>query len=374
MATTPPLPSRTAANDRLIAATPYAQLTQRQKDYARVNGVKLQAPKPAAPVAPPTTTAPESSIPGMTSGSPAPDKGGWMHPSTGLGINPGFTEAKPEDFDHDAWAMIRNVLAQYGLPDSLAEWAKQELIAGKGNAEILLDLRQRPEFKAEFPEIDARQKAHLAPLNPGDIIAYRQQARQIMSAAGLPAGFYDSKDDFAKFISNDVSINELNDRVNLAKQATYQADPLVLKRLQEEYGIGPGSGPLTALFLDDQKAIPLLTRDFTAAQIGGAADRTGYRNLANATAQELATQGVTEAQARQGFNDLQSKQELFGALPGTAEDTIDQQTQLGAEFAGNANAQRRIENRQRARVAEFQGGGDFAQTQGGIVGLGRSTN
>jgi hypothetical protein len=367
----------------LRSSTGQALLAQRAANIATVS-----APAPGAWAAGPDP------ITNVTSPvfSPAPPKGAWMNPpdyfqgrttypdgSSIAGNQTGTGSTVPQDdsklaAQRDALALIRTTLAQYGLPDSLADWAWSEIVAGKGNAEIMLDLRQRPEFKTEFPEIDARTQKGLAPLSPAEIIAYRQQARQIMSAAGLPSGFYDSKDDFTNFLANDVSINELNDRVNLAKQATYQIPPEVASRLQSEFGITPGSGPLTAYFLDDKKALPLLQRDFAAAGVGGAADRAGYAGISNDQARSLVDQGITDTQAQQGFNDLQLKQQLMYALPGSGEDNIDQQTQLGAEFGGNANAQRRIEDRQRRRIAEFQGGGDFTQTQGGVVGLGRATS
>jgi hypothetical protein len=158
----------------------------------------------------------------------------------------------------------------------------------------------------------------------------------------------------------------------MAKQATFSIPTEVRARLESEFGLTPGSGALTAYFLDDRKALPLLQRDFQAGQIGGAADRVGYQGVSNDTARSLADLGVSEQQAQQGFGDLAQKAELFQALPGQGEDVIDQQTQIGAMFGGNANAQKRIENRQRKRVAEYQGGGDFASTQQGLVGLGKA--
>ena len=52
-----PLPKRTAANDKVIASTPYDKLTQRQKDYAAAHGVPLQRPPSSAPSATPVTPA-----------------------------------------------------------------------------------------------------------------------------------------------------------------------------------------------------------------------------------------------------------------------------------------------------------------------------
>lgn len=360
---TTPLPPRTAANDRLIAATPYANLTDRQKQYAQINGVKLQ-PAPAA--------TPEPVVP--------PGRGIGRIPFTGPHGAPNIeaqlpvTAPDPNAVDkfaaqRNALALIKTTLAQYGLPESLGDWAWSEIVAGKGSAEIMLDLRQRPEFKAEFPEIDARVKAKLAPLSPGDIVSYRQNARQLMSAAGLPQGFYDSKDDFTKLLVSDVSLAELNDRVQQAKDATFNIPEQAKRRLAEEFGVPPGSGLLTSFFLDPERALPLITRDVNAAKIGARADLAGYGNLSNDTARGLADQGVSESQAAQGFADLAVSDSLFNPID-AGETAIDQQAQLAAAFGGNADAQRRIEERRARRKAQFAGGGGFAETQKGLVGLG----
>lgn len=67
-----PLPPRTSKNDALIMATPYEQLTQRQKDYADMYGLTLQAP--AAPIAATVPDVTSTSGPGRLHpiGNPAP--------------------------------------------------------------------------------------------------------------------------------------------------------------------------------------------------------------------------------------------------------------------------------------------------------------
>lgn len=279
----------------------------------------------------------------------------------------GAGDSMGTDVQRDALARIKGVLGQYGL-DSLSDFVWQQILDGKSETEVLQDIRNHPTFKAEFPEIEARTKAKLAPLSPGEIVAYRQQARQVMKAAGLPAGFYDSKDDFTKLLTQDVSLSELNERVQQAKDATFNIPPQVRARLEQEFGVAPGSGTLTSFFLDPDKALPIITRDFNAARIGGRADMAGYAGLTNDTARTLADAGVSESAAAQGFGELTQQSELFGALD-RGEDTIGQGEQLGAAFLSNGNAARRIEQRRRRRQAAFSGGGGFAETQKGVSGL-----
>jgi hypothetical protein len=182
----------------------------------------------------------------------------------------------------------------------------------------------------------------------------------------------DDQNTVTKLLANDVSVAEMTQRVDQARQATYEMNPEGLARLQQMHGIGPGSGQLTALMLDPTQAEPLLKRDLIAAQIGGQADRTGYAGLNNVTAQVMAQNGVTEQQAQSGFNKLQIDQPLFNALPGTQEANISQQEQLGAQFDQNAEDQRLIDSRRNLRLSQFadQGSGGFAGSATGLSGLG----
>lgn len=318
---------------------------------------------PTVPAAGPATTPP---------GSPAPDKGGWMSPSTGAGVVqvPAQAPIDPAKLDaqRDALALIQQTLADYGLPASLADWAWQEIVAGKGEAQVLLDLRQRPEFKTRFPGIDLRQKAGLAPISPAEYVAYEQAARQTMRAAGLPPGMFDSQDDFTKWIAGDVSIKELADRVNQYEQIAYHAPAEDKATFLRYYG---GMGDLTALLMDPNVAEPLIKQKWAAAQIGGAAQRTGV-GADQVLAERLALQGVTPEQAQQGFSQIGALgQEITRNLPGEGSQigNISLNDEANAVFAGDVAQRKRISDRQRERTAVFEGGGGFAQTRGG-TGIG----
>lgn len=337
-----------------------------------------------------TTAAPVNPAPNVTKPtySPGEEKGGWMHLGDGpynyghttmpdgtqlIGDRTGGSSTAPDAgtaAQRDALALIRTTLAQYGLPDSLADWAWSEIVAGKGTNEVLLDLRQRPEFKQAFPEIDARQKAGLAPLSPGDIINYREQARQMMMAAGLPPGFYDSNDDFSKWIIEDKSLSEMAQHIADASNIAYNFPE---QDKQEFYNLGFGHGDLTAMALNPDIAQPLLHKQLAAAQLSGTAVRAGYGGLNANEALGLTEQGITPQQAQTGFGNLTHQQELFTPI-NAGETAISREDQLAAAFGGNANAQDRITARARGRQAEFAGGGNYASSQSGISGLGGSSN
>lgn len=266
----------------------------------------------------------------------------------------------------DAFTQVNAMLTDYGL-ESLAPWLWQQIQADRSPTEVALDLRNTPEFKNEYGAVmDARKKANLPAVSVSDIQSYRKRAAELFQAAGLPKGFHDSKDDYDKFISGDVSLSELSDRINLAAQAAFKAPKEDIAALTQ-WGMGPGE--LTAFWLNPDVAQPLLERKFAAAQLAGASTRSGYGSLSEGEATDLAQIGVTQDQAAAGFGNLAASQELFGALD-SGEDTIGREDQIGAALGGNAFAQQRVQQRAARRKAAFEGGGGFASSSKGLTGLG----
>lgn len=268
----------------------------------------------------------------------------------------------------DAYARLKQVLSDYGLGD-LADFVKQQLIEGRSEAEITQAMRETDTFKKRFPAIAERQKLGLPAISPGEYVAYERTARQMMRAAGLPEGFFDSNSDFTDFLVKDLSVKELGDRVAGAAHAMYATDPTDQAEWRR---LGFGDGDIAALWLNPDVAQPLLEKRTAAAQISGTAVRAGFGGLSADEALGFAGQGVSEQQAQQGFGQLAHDRELFGALD-SGEDTISRQEQLAAGVGGNAQAQARIEQRARRRKAAFSGGGGFAGGQAGLSGLGGSS-
>lgn len=392
-----PLPKRTAKNDAYISSLPYAQLTERQKQYADIHGLTLQ-PQLSRVAKGPMTPAERANQPGPVGGSqtspmdpnvpvmgqapvevPAVDSAAEP-PVTGpdkpaptaaeiaaemAKINAKEREEAERKARTDSYARLQTVLNDYGL-GSLAETVKTWLVEGLSEAEIVQRMRETDQFKTRFPAIAERTKKGLAPISPGEYVAYERNARQLMRAAGLPQGYFDSNEDFSTFLVNDMSLSELGDRITISANAMFKM-PKEDRDALVRWGMSPGD--MTAFWLDPDKAQPLLERKYAAAQLAGAGSRTGFGSLDEDRATGLATLGVTEDQAQQGFGNLVQSRELFGALD-RGEDQIGEDEQLGAVFGGNAAAQRRIENRRRRRQSQFESGGSFASGQTGVAGLG----
>jgi hypothetical protein len=121
-------------------------------------------------------------------------------------------------------------------------------------------------------------------LKPADYIETEKTFRDIMSEAGLPAGFYDTQEDFSNFIANGVSPGELQSRVNIAQAALQKADKNVVDALKSYYNLS--TTDMVAYLLDKDKAFNLiegrfsfstaeLEKQYKSAEVGGMATRAG---------------------------------------------------------------------------------------------------
>lgn len=273
----------------------------------------------------------------------------------------------------DALAYLRSVIEQMFTDprdvQNLVDFAWKQILTGASAAEISQGLRETEPFKREYGTvIEGQKKAGLTVSSPAEIRAYRENAAAMFRQAGLPAGFYDQREDFDAYLTGNVSLSELGTRINDGYVRYLQEPAESRAALEQMYGAGAG----VAWFLDPGKALPILQRQMAAASISGASTRTGYGKLTTSEAEDLASLGVTSDQAQRGFGALEDSKELFDSLPGENTDRISREEQIGAAFRGNSNAQRRIERRRANRLAAFAGGGGAAATSEGVVGLGAS--
>lgn len=259
----------------------------------------------------------------------------------------------------DARDLIRQYLADLGL-GSETDWAIEQIVAGRSPEAVQIDLEARPAFQARFPGYQQMRQAGKA-VSVAQWVAYENQARGLLKAAGLPAGFYDAPEDFARFITNDVSVNELQQRVMMAEDAAYKSYDVAGGAL---YGLD--AGDFTAMVLDPEVAAPVVERRFRAAQSAKAAAQAGFGALSVGQAETVGAQVQSPEQAAQGFTQLAGQRDLFASQAGESE--IGTDAQLAATFGGDANARRQIETRQRKRAADFEAGGGYAVSQTGMSG------
>ena len=148
----------------------------------------------------------------------------------------------------------------------------------------------------------------------------------VAQQAGLPPGFITTTE-LTTLMGQDVSTSELDapHHPGLSRQPS-RPRPTCSSSSRTTTGL---PWRTRRLLPRPPPALPLLQQQFTAAQIGSQATRTGYGALDQATAMRLAQQGVTDAQAKTGFTDLATQAPLFNPLLGSGEQAIAQEIQLG---------------------------------------------
>lgn len=270
-----------------------------------------------------------------------------------------------------AYNILADVLRSYNL-ENLSGFLQTFIMENEtiNEATFIVQLREQPAYKQRFAANEARRKAGLTVLSESEYLSLERSYAQLMRASGLPTGFYDSPDDFQRFIENDLSISELNERVQNGYQAVKMANPQVVKQMQELYGVSESQ--LAAYFLDPSKAAPVLTRQAQAAQIAAQGRLMANMGISAQQAEELAQAGIGEEEARSGFAALQQAQGLFQNTLQEQQsgEQFTQSEQIGAVFGTNAAAQQRIRQRARRRQSEFETGGGFAAgEQGEIAGI-----
>lgn len=267
--------------------------------------------------------------------------------------------------DQSAKAFLTGYLSQYGL-GSLGDWAWQKYLNGEPVEQIMLEMRQTPEYKARFGAMDAlAQKGHA--ISESEYIDLERSYTSLFRQAGLSEGFYDSPDDFAQLIAGEVSPSELGRRLDAYSRLVYEADPSAKAFLKEYYGVDDSG--ILAYTIDPTKALPILEKQFLAAQESAAAVRSGFGGLTKAEAEELANAGLDPQASRELFTRLGLDKELYQPLPGEQGITpLDRETLLKT-LTGYAPAIQAIERVRTSRKAQFEGGGSFATTNKGVVGV-----
>lgn len=257
--------------------------------------------------------------------------------------------------NRDAFVALNALFTSYGL-GSLAPKIFSYIQNGYSADTISLLLQDTQEFKTRFAGNELRKKAGLAVLSPGDYLATEASYRQIMASAGLPPSFYDTPQDFTNWIGGDVSPTEVKSRVDLAVAATTQADSYTKQQLAAFYGVDDAH--LTAYFLDQTKALPLLQKQEQAAAFGAEAARRGLLSDRQAM-EDYVTQGLTQSQAAQGFQQVADELPNLQALAARFGTAFSQSEEESTVFGTNTNSltkKRGLASQERALFGGSSGG------------------
>ena len=256
---------------------------------------------------------------------------------------------------------LQSAFSQYGLQSlfpKIQEYARRDLTEDG----VLLELRKTPEYKQRFPAIEPlAQKGRV--ITEAEYIQFERNAAQLERAYGLPSGMLDDRATVANLLTNEVSARELEERVTLAAAGAFQTSPEMRDTFQRFYGIE--SGGLTAYFLDPEKALPLLNKQYAASQIGAEAAMQDI-TIQSRLAEQITEAGIGREEARAGFGRVAG----MASLAEGRGDLATQGQAIGAELLGQEAAQEAVQRAQAARRGRFQQGGGVITGQQGVIGAG----
>lgn len=266
--------------------------------------------------------------------------------------------ARLERERRDSIALLTATMEQYGL-GSLAPVIIDLKQQGFSDEVVDVKLQETPQWKQRFSGNELRRKAGLPLLRPDEYLGLEAAYKKVLRDAQLPETFYDQTDDFAKFMANDISATELQERVNIANMSIQNADPFFTDSLRRMYGLNDGE--MTAYALDPERALPAITRQVKAAQFGAEAARQGLPAITTSLAERYSdTFGVTQEQARAGFEQvamIQPEAERLSQVFAGQAPQVGMEETVSAVFGGDQSAdyKRRLQRLSEMEQSLFAG-------------------
>ena len=312
---------------------------------------------------------------GITGGTGSGITGGTGTGAGAVTVNPGGSvNANP-----GALQIVTDALKQAGL-GSLASKAWTMWNQGFDINAIMDDpingIRAQPVYKQNFPAMAALNAAGQG-ITEAAYLFKEQADIQLLKQFGIPSGVFDTKDYLGSLMTNNVTTQDLQGRLQAVADTVNSFDPSVKKYALDNYGLD--AGHLAAWALDPTKALPVIQQQAKAVQIGGAALMNGFAGglgangeLSTAQSEALAGAGVTQSQAQTGFNNIGQQGQFAQALPGDVSGNVSNQQLINAQFGMNPNDVIALKKVQQARINEFNAGGAVVGNAAGLSGLGTS--
>jgi hypothetical protein len=266
--------------------------------------------------------------------------------------------------------IIAQVLESYGLEGLVDEaWDMLIEMDNPDASTVALQLRRSEQFQERFKGMQLRNENGHAAISPAEYVALERAYKQTMMTAGLPRNFYDSSDDLAEFIGNDVAQAEFTQRVSLAAEAARSVDPNLKVQLQEMYGVGvENDGELVAYYLDPERAVDVIEQrlQLEAAGLSAASLGTLGTGLTAPTAERLADMNVQTREITQQFAGQRAvTQRLVGEESAMTADEF-----AAASFGLDSDATSDLARLRAQREQRGRRQTGAVMTQTGVTGLG----
>lgn len=259
-----------------------------------------------------------------------------------------------------------------GIDPALAKAARRVAQNTLDHPELFMsELRQTPAYAQRFAGNVARQKAGLPMLSESDYLQQESNYRSVLRQYGMPSGFYDDPSDFATFIGEDISPQEIGARAKLASDLVNSKDAALISELGD---MGLSKGDLAAYFLDPDRAMPALQKKYDTALVGSEAERAGFSGINTGFNRKLVDAGITQDQARVAYQNAARDQPTLEKLAGMEKVNFDANGVMprGAGVKNVVKANLGLDPKAAARVRGLVGKekGRFRGTGAGLTGMG----
>lgn len=246
----------------------------------------------------------------------------------------------------NAQSQVRSYLDGFGLGAlSDAAWEQWNKLGGNAD-EFVAWLRSTPEYKQRFPYMDQLRQQGRA-ISEADALGYERNVRQLLRPI-VPEGFL-TQDYVNKLILNDVSYNELQERVATNLRGYYDSPDIIKQEFQKQMGAA-GDAAVAAYYLDPEHTVQQFGEIKARALVRGYGQQYGF-NFSNQDATQIGL-GRSAGEIQQGLSQAASLDPLTRSTIGDGGLTDSQV--VGDVFAGD---QRRINRQLEQRAAEFSDGG-----------------
>lgn len=205
---------------------------------------------------------------------------------------------------------------------------------------LMPDIQKTQAFQTRFPGYNARMSNGFNALSIREYLQLEDSYRSIMANAGLPAGFYDDPADMGQWIAKNTSPAEIESRVRMAVDMAKSVDPTMRNLMAQFYGLS--TGDVAAYFLDPDRALPTIEKQYQTAGVASWASRAGYAITDMTRYQDLLERGVTAEAAAQGYATVAAFDRTLSKIGAVYGETYNQSDAENDVFFNDNEKRRRI--------------------------------
>lgn len=200
----------------------------------------------------------------------------------------------------DLFSSIKSTLEKYGLTDLAPTVVKLIQNYGPDMPETInAELRNTEAYKQRFAGNQQRAAAGLPVLSEAEYLYNERAYGETLKSYG--AGDLANRNNFADFISKDISPAELSNRFSLAVDKVQKADPALKQQLNKMYP-GISDTDLARSLLMGKEGAQFLQSKIGQAEILAEASTAGL--TLQTSAADLQAQGVTRETAAKGLQNV----------------------------------------------------------------------